>query len=431
MLINLSISLVQGICSGRWRGTIENVNPGRSALLLLAPATWRRWVYLVLGGAVFTPYLLIGAYPVFIAWGDGSAAVMASIAGGIVLVLAAIALTAKLEVVRQLEVVAAKQLLRGPLVSELIPSSVSGADRFRAGAYFALHLLCGALVGVATLIVLPSGLTFLLSAIDVVDLGEGLGQGLSRPLMALAGLGCLAVFAYGTASLGMLMSWAAPRLLGRSSTTRLAEMERVTGELSERNRLARDLHDSVGHALSIVTVQAGAARTLLDSDPEFARESLAAVEEAASQALADLDAALASLRDDGPPGRRRTLTDIDTLIRQTEAAGLVIETELVGPIPSLPEPLSRDAFLVVQEGLGNALRHAGAVPVVLRVAVEGRRSVRISISNPMPAAPASPRPSGGRGLRWMTERVRSRHGTVDAREVDGAWQLDVTMPVAP
>lgn len=407
------------------------MNPIRTALQLLAPATWRRWVYLVLGGAVFAPYLLVGAYPAFVAWGNGSAAVAASIAGGIALVLAAIALTAMLEAVRQLEVVAAKQLLRGPLVSELIPSSVSGADRFRAGSFFALHLLAGGLVGVATLIVLPSGVTFLLGAIGAADLsGDNPWQGLSPAVMALAGIGCLALFAYGTAALGMLMSWAAPRLLGRSSTTRLAEMERATGELSERNRLARDLHDSVGHALSIVTVQAGAARTLLDKDPEFARESLAAVEEAASQALADLDGALAALRDDGPPGRRRTLADIDSLIRQSEAAGLVIESELTGPIASLPEPLSRDAFLVVQEGLSNALRHAGMVPVSLRLAVEGG-SVRISVSNAMPASPTSARPSGGRGLRWMTERIRSRHGAVEARQADGHWQLDVTMPVEP
>ena len=380
---------------------------------------------------MFTPYLLVGAYPVFVAWGKGTVPVAASVVGGIVLVLVAIALTAMLEAVRQLEVVAAKQLLRGPLVAELIPSSVSGADRFRAGSFFALHLVCGGLVGCATIIVLPSGVTFLLGAIGVVDLGgDSAWQGRSQPVMALAGLGCLAAFAYGTAGLGMLMSWAAPRLLGRSPTSRLAEMERVTDELSERNRLARDLHDSVGHALSIVTVQAGAARKLLDRDPEFARDSLAAVEEAASQALADLDGALASLRDDGPPGHRRTLTDVGTLIRQSEAAGLVIESELTGPLASLPEPLSRDAFLVVQEGLSNALRHAGAVPVKLRLAFDDG-SVRIHVAYPVPTAPVPARPSGGRGLRWMTERIEARGGLVDARELEGDWLLDVTIPVEP
>lgn len=407
----------------------RRVNPARIVLRPLGSSTWRRWVYLVLGAAVFTPYLVVGVYPTMLVWGDGAAAVTAAVAGGLALMAGAIALTAMLEAVRQLEVVAAKQLLRGPLVAELIPSSVSGADRVRAGAFFALHLVSGGLVGVATLIVLPSGVTFLLGAIGIVDLGgDAAWQGQSRPVMALLGIGCLVGFAYGTAALGALMSWVAPRLLGRSSMARLAEMERVTGELSERNRLARDLHDSVGHALSVVAVQAGAARKLLDADPEFARDSLAAVEAAASQALADLDGALATLRDEGPPGRRRTLADIDSLVSQSAAAGLVIDTELAGPVASLPEPLSSDAFMVVQEALGNALRHAGPVPVSLRVTVEDG-VVRLHVSNPVPAAPAAPRPSGGRGLRWMAERARSYGGGIEAREVDGRWELDVTMRV--
>jgi signal transduction histidine kinase len=362
-------------------------------------------------------------------WGEGAAPVSAAVAGGFALMAGAIALTAMLEAVRQLEVVAAKQLLRGPLVAELIPSSVSGGDRVRAGAFFALHLVSGGLVGVATLIVLPSGVTFLLGAVGIVDLsGDSPWQGQPRPVMALLGMGCLAVFAYGTAALGALMSWAAPRLLGRSSTARLAEMEKVTGELSERNRLARDLHDSVGHALSVVAVQAGAARKLLDADPEFARDSLAAVEEAASRALANLDGALATLRDEGPPGHRRTLTDIDSLLNQSAAAGLVIDAELAGPIAALPEPLSSDAFMVAQEALGNVLRHAGPVPVSLRITVADD-VVRLHVSNPPGTAPAAHRPSGGRGLRWMAERARSHRGGIEAREVDGRWTLDVTMRV--
>ncbi|WP_162243635.1 sensor histidine kinase [Aeromicrobium sp. Root344] len=403
------------------------MNPARLALRPLGPTTWRRWVYLVLGGAVFTPYLVVGVYPSLLAWGDGTGAIAAAAAGGLLMMAGVIALTAMLEAVRQLEVVAAKQLLRGPLVAELIPASVSGADRVRAGAFFALHLVCGGLVGVGTIIVLPSGVTFLLGATGLVNLsGDSPWQGQPWPAMGLLGIGCLAVFAYGTASLGALMSWAAPRLLGRSSTARLAEMERVTGELSERNRLARDLHDSVGHALSVVAVQAGAARKLIDADPEFARESLAAVEAAASQALADLDGALATLRDEGPPGHRRTLTDIDSLVSQSAAAGLVIDTELAGPIASLPEPLSSDAFMVVQEALGNALRHAGPVPVSLRITVEGG-VVRLHVSNPVPPVPAAPRPSGGRGLRWMAERARSHGGAIEAREVGGLWTVDATM----
>jgi signal transduction histidine kinase len=99
-------------------------------------------------------------------------------------------------------------------------------------------------------------------------------------------------------------------------------------------------------------------------------------------------------------------------------------------VHALSELLSHDAFLLVQEGLANALRHAGPCPVTLRIAVDDRE-VLIEIGNPMPAATGSPRPSGGRGLRGMTERSRARGGTVDAGEVDGWWRLSVTMRVSP
>lgn len=413
------------------RGNIGDVNVAQTLLLPASATPWRRWVFLVLGGTVLVPYLLVGLYPSVVAWGNGAIAVAGGIIAGLVLMVSALALTARLEAVRQLEVVAAKQLLRGPLVGELIPSSVSGADRFRAAAFFMLHLLTGGLVGAATLIVLPTGLTFLVASVGAIDLSDaGPWKNLSSPGLVVTGLSLLALFAYAVSGLGALMAWVAPRLLGRSSTNRLAEMERVTDELSERNRLARDLHDSVGHALSVVAVQAGAARKLLDTDREFARESLVAVEEAASQALAELDGALNALRDDESPGHRRTLDDLDSLVHQSEAAGLVIVRELTGTLHNLSEPLSHDAFLVVQEGFGNVLRHAGPISVELRIAAEDS-ILNIEVANPMPPTPSKPRPSGGRGLRWMSERSQSRGGTAEAREVDGWWRLTVSMPITP
>lgn len=97
---------------------------------------------------------------------------------------------------------------------------------------------------------------------------------------------------------GALLSRAAPWFLGPSAAERIAAMESEAVKLAERNRLARELHDSVGHALSVVTLQAGAAGRVLDSDPAFAREALGAIEESARAALEDLDHVLGLLRDD-------------------------------------------------------------------------------------------------------------------------------------
>lgn len=394
-----------------------------------SPATWRRWVYLVLGGAISVPYLFVAAYPLSVAASRSGAVAVSALVGTVVLVLAAIAVTSLLEAVRQVEVVAAKQLLRGPLAAHLVPVSATGVDRARAGLFFCLHLVCGGLVGAATLLLAPFGFALLLKAAGIVRLGEtDLMAGSPDLLVALAGVGCLLAFVYGTAGLGTFLAWVAPSLLGRSSADRLAEMERFTDDLSERNRLARDLHDSVGHALSIVTVQAGAARRLLDQDPGFAREALVAVEEAARQALEDLDGALGVLRDEGAAGHRRTLREIGTLIRQSEAAGLVIRAELIGPIDGLPEALSRDAFLVVQESLTNALRHAGPVEVSLRVAADAE-TVHVEVSNPLPQVSVGSRPSGGRGVRWMSERSHARGGDSAVGVVDGSWRVHVRLPV--
>ena len=117
--------------------------------ILLRPlvwaVTWRRWVYLVLGGAILVPYAFAAAYPLSIAVDRNGAVSVAALAGTIALVLVAVAITSLLEAVRQVEVVAAKQLLRGPLMAQLVPVSVTGADRARAGLFFSLHLVCWAL----------------------------------------------------------------------------------------------------------------------------------------------------------------------------------------------------------------------------------------------------------------------------------------------
>ncbi len=388
--------------------------------------TWRRWIYLVLGGAVLVPYVVVVVPALLIVARRGDVWGVLGVLGLALAAIAAIAATSLLAAVRQVEVVSIRQLVGVPAGERLVPESSSTSDRVRAGLYFVLHLVCGGVIAAASVIAVPNGVALLLGSVGLFDPGEVLGTS-SRALFAVAGLFLILATAYGTAGLGAFLATLAPSLLGRSSAERLAEMERFTDELSERNRIARDLHDSLGHALSIVSVQAGAARRVLDHDVELARESLLSVEDAARQAMDDLDAALAVLREDGPAGQRRTLREVETLIRQSEAAGLVIRSELSGPIDRLPEPLSREAFLVIQESLTNVLRHAGPVDVSLRVRAEDL-AVRLEVVNELPTTQQASRPSGGRGVRWMSERSYARGGDIDVGEVDGVWRVAVTLP---
>lgn len=195
---------------------------------------------------------------------------------------------------------------------------------------------------------------------------------------------------------------------------RLAAAEARAADLAVRNRLARELHDSIGHALSAIGLQASAARRVLDSDPEFVREALAAIEDTTRRTVGELDAVLGVLREGDAPGTAPAPTlaaDLDGLLRRTRAGGQRVTATVDTDLEVLPALLSREGYRIVQEGLSNALRHAGdRVAVDVRIAVASG-ALEITVENPVtgPAAvtaPVSSRPGGGHGLRGIADRVR-------------------------
>lgn len=229
---------------------------------------------------------------------------------------------------------------------------------------------------------------------------------------------------------GALLSRAAPWFLGPSAAERIAAMESEAVKLAERNRLARELHDSVGHALSVVTLQAGAAGRVLDSDPAFAREALGAIEESARAALEDLDHVLGLLRDDpSRPAPQATLKDLDRLLEQTRIAGVTLDAEVDPEVEHVPAAVSREAYRIVQEGLTNALRHAGKVPVRLRLGTDGER-LEVEMSNPLGSRRGDGADhGGGRGLGGVRERVTVLRGEMTAGAEGGRWRFRVSLPL--
>lgn len=241
----------------------------------------------------------------------------------------------------------------------------------------------------------------------------------------LAPVAVAALLALATA-FGSLVAALAPRLLGPSAAERLAALEERTERLLEHNRLARELHDTIGHALTVAVVQAGAARAA--GSQEFTERALAAIEDTGREALEDLERVLRLLRKDAaPPSRRPGLAEAERLVASARGAGASISAEIEGPLETVPGPVSREGYRIVQECLTNVLRHAGPVPVTVRIAASAG-GLELQVCNKLSAAaPASGH--GGSGLRGIRERAALLGGEAVAGPRDGEWRVRVTLPI--
>ncbi|MGA4842742.1 sensor histidine kinase [Streptomyces sp. G45] len=407
----------------------------------------RRWIHLILGGALAMPYVFVGSIasgPLFHddrLFGSFAAQLVAFAFG---LPLAAI--TALFPLTRPMSVAAVRALCSVPDEALADGPPRSRAARGRAVAWFTLHLGFGGIISGMTLALVPFA-TFLIAlpvAVGLADSWLGFPASLHEPwalaVAPVAGAVSLVALAGCAAGSGALLARWAPPLLGPTPADRLAEAERRAADLAVRNRLARELHDSVGHALSAVTLQASAARRVLDHDPEFVREALAAIEDTTRRTVGELDAVLGVLRE----GDQRAATtpaptlaaDLDGLLTHTRAGGLRVEAAVdLGPggADALPPMVSREAYRIVQESLSNALKHAGpGTTVTLRIARDAT-GLDLTAENPLPDAPppGSPRPGGGHGLRGVAERAKLLGGTTESGATDGTWRLRVRLPLKP
>ncbi|MER7571702.1 histidine kinase [Streptomyces sp. NPDC126514] len=234
------------------------------------------------------------------------------------------------------------------------------------------------------------------------------------------------VLLYGVVTgLGELVTRAARRLLGPSAAERLAALEERTEQLLERNRIARELHDSIGHALTVAVVQAGAARAA--GDPAFTDRALDAIEETGRAALEDLERVLGILREsDRPVSGRPTMVDAGRLLESARASGAKVDAEITGPLDTVPGPVSREGYRILQESLTNVLRHAGAVPAGVRVDVTDRALV-LEVRNPLAAG--TPGPGRGSGLRGIRERAALLGGRARTGPAGDDWQVHVELPL--
>jgi len=211
----------------------------------------------------------------------------------------------------------------------------------------------------------------------------------------------------------------------------LLRRQAVTGE---RLRIARDLHDSVAHALASINVQSTVADRLLERDPAKAREALAAIRGASGEALDELGWLLNSLRENSIDENREPGAGIDgigELISRARNDGLTVTYQRDPAVDGLPiaRQVSAAAYRVVQEALSNVTRHAGPTARV-RVHVEHHgATLRVGITDDGRAGgPAAPRGTGV-GLIGMAERVQSTGGTLDVGPRSPGFAVQATWPL--
>ncbi|MFC8090084.1 sensor histidine kinase [Streptomyces sp. NPDC057301] len=309
----------------------------------------------------------------------------------------------------------------------VVAPSASWGDRGRLVVWLEARLLLG-YATVTCVAQLLFGTVHLLSAPFDRDFEEGglftLGDRgwwnvLLVPLLLVA-------LAATVVASGHLITALARRLLGPTPAERLAAMEERTEQLLERTRIARELHDSIGHALTVAVVQAGAARAA--RDPAFTDRALDAIEETGRAALEDLERVLGILREsERPVSSRPTLTDADRLLESARASGAKVDIELTGPLDTVPGPVSREGYRILQESLTNVLRHAGAVPVGARIAVADG-TLTLEVRNPLTAD--IPGPGRGSGLRGIRERAALLGGRARTGPDEGDWQVHVELPLS-
>lgn len=203
---------------------------------------------------------------------------------------------------------------------------------------------------------------------------------------------------------------------------------------AERLRIAREVHDTVAHAIAIINVQAGVTAHVLDKRPEGAREALVAIEQTSSQALREMRAILGVLRDtdDGRtphPG----LEQIDELTAKARDAGLDIELETTATAEPLPSAVGSAAYRILQEAITNVIRHAG--PARVTVALDyGVDALELRVTDDGGAGPA-PHQNGdgvGRGIAGMRERCQLLGGELVAgSRPSGGFEVKARLPLAP
>ncbi|WP_109509438.1 sensor histidine kinase [Nocardioides speluncae] len=201
----------------------------------------------------------------------------------------------------------------------------------------------------------------------------------------------------------------------------------------ERLRIAREVHDTVAHAIAIINVQSGVTAHVIDKRPDRAREALESIERTSSQALREMRTILGVLRDaDDERAPYPGLGQVDELVAKGRDAGLDIKLEAAAPVSPLPSAVDSACYRILQESITNVIRHAGPTRVTIGLRYDAE-SVGLRVTNEAAAPERRPAaPSAGRGIQGMRERCQLLGGELTAGPVpSGGFEVTASLPFSP
>jgi signal transduction histidine kinase len=213
------------------------------------------------------------------------------------------------------------------------------------------------------------------------------------------------------------------------------ERERADALQAERARIARELHDVVTHAVSVMVLQTGAARQIMSHDQSRGRELLESVETSGRTALNELRRLLGVLGDDhgaAPLSPPPTMSEIPALVEQVARAGLPVQLQAEGEPRPVPSGVALAAYRIIQEALTNVLKHAGEAPTTVTLRwLTSALELEIADHGP-PQVRESDGAPAGRGLAGMHERAAMYGGSLQiCRQPAGGYVICVRMPLEP
>jgi signal transduction histidine kinase len=216
----------------------------------------------------------------------------------------------------------------------------------------------------------------------------------------------------------------------RVMRTREEEARRRAGE--ERLRIARELHDVLGHHISLISVQAGVALHLMDKQPEQARVALSVIKDASKDALRELRSVLDVLRqvnEEPPRSPSPGLASLSDLVTRASEAGLQVHTRVSGDLKGLPASVDLAAFRIIQEALTNVMRHSGQTSSSIHVTCN-EHELTLRIDNDAGKEGVRDGIGLGQGILGMQERASALGGVIEAGpRFDGGFRVFARLPL--